>query len=327
MNKISQNNIFIAHTPLQNFIVKKIIEQYFASAYYCNFLFTSVVTESGKFLNEINLINKETFKLKIKQLPKERRKILKILRDNNKSEVFIPHTSALLDNYLFYSFPSKKHGVKLNFYYEGILYFYNYRENYNYRIHLKRMVFGLLTGIRYKFHSEIFPANSNKINKIYSIFPTFTIGCKKKMKEIVLLEQCYSSKKNVVLILGGKPSLLNNQEVILIYREILKDIKDEFGNCKILFKGHHADTTNNFEIAAFNTIIFDDITEVRAVEEVIKDYRPSAIYSYPSSALVNLKAMYNTKIKLSSYYIDDKKEHLSMLCPIFESLGINLKTI
>ncbi|MGB5820710.1 MAG: hypothetical protein WBG90_14590 [Saonia sp.] len=53
-------------------------------------------------------------------------------------------------------------------------------------------------------------------------------------------------------MMGGKPSVLENGEVVAIYREMIAEIKTYNNDLKIYFKGHHADKTNNFYIANNN---------------------------------------------------------------------------
>jgi hypothetical protein len=321
MSQQEQTNIFIAHTPLQNFIAGKIVQQFFNEDIFTNNLYTSVSTDDIGLFKKTHLIEKKGSFKKITQVLKNRRSINNLLKYGN-SQIFIPHTAALLDNYYFYDFPLEKYNSKINFYYEGILYFYKYLAPVNKKTHLLRKIIGLLSGINYKIEEEILPVNNIRVNKIYSILKKFTLGPVEKIEEISLLQKTYKAIPGNILIMGGKPSLLENDEVISLYNEMIELILAQKVKAKIFFKGHHADVSNNFEKANNDRLTIIDITRNSPVEEVIEEYSPSIVLSYPSSGLVNLKAMYGEKIVVNSYYIKEKKEHLSKLWPIFEELGV-----
>lgn len=326
MDDISKTNIFISHTPLQNFIASKIVEQFFSTSIFKNIMYTTVNVKNEEIFHEYFLIEKENMLKKLIKTFKAKKKISKVLK-TRKCNLFIPHTSALLDNYFFYSFPVSKYQVDLNFYYEGILYFYDYEEPLKRKIHFQRRLFAFLIGFRYNFNPIIFPYNNPIIYKIYSILPEFTLGPKEKIFNVSLLTDSYSSKKNTVLIMGGKPSLLEDIEVVSLYDQMISKILDYGPQIKVYFKGHHADRSDNFEIANRGRLTIEDITQNSPIEEVIEDYRPFLILSYPSSGLVNLKAMYGDNITMISYYIKNKKKHLQKQQPVFSHLNIELKLI
>ncbi|MFX0556025.1 hypothetical protein ACOCEA_04465 [Maribacter sp. CXY002] len=316
-----QTNIFIAHTPLQNFIATEIVKQFFMEDNFENRLYTSVFVEGDSLFEERYFINKKGGFKKIFQFAKIKRQINRLLKEGN-GNIFIPHTAALLDNYYFYDFPLERYNVKINFYYEGILYFYHYLEPYKTHTHLVRKTIGFLSGFNYRIEPEILPVNNDKVNKIFTILKKFTLGPKEKLNEISLLQEGYTPQPGNILILGGKPTLLNNEEVISLYNEMIEFILNLELKTQIFFKGHHADVSNNFEKANIGRINIIDITRNSPVEEVIEDFSPSIILSYPSSGLVNLKAMYGENIEVNSYYIRQKNEHLSKLWPIFDELQI-----
>lgn len=326
MDDLIKTNIFISHTPLQNFIASKIVEQFFSTEIFKNIMYTSVNLKNEEAFHEYFLIERDNMVKKLIKTYKAKKKISKVLR-TRKCNLFIPHTSAFLDNYFFYSFPISKYQVDLNFYYEGILYFYDYKEPLKKKTHLQRMLFAFLTGFKYNFNPIIFPYNNPLIHKIYSILPEFTLGPKEKILNVSLLKDTYSSKKNSILIMGGKPTLLEDREVISLYGQMISKILDYGPKIKVYFKGHHADRSDNFEKANRGQLTVQDITQNSPIEEMVEDYRPFLILSYPSSGLVNLKAMYGNQIELNSYYIKKKKDHLKKLWPIFENLDINLNLI
>jgi hypothetical protein len=181
--------------------------------------------------------------------------------------------------------------------------------------------------MRYVQKPNIFPHDDPKINKIFSILPKFTLGPKDKIVGVSILKDNYKANKKALMIMGGKPSLLENDEVIILYKEMIEEIRKYDNIDTVYFKGHHADNSNNFLKAIDRSLTFEDITQDRPVEEVIEEYNPCHIWSYPSSGLINLKAMYGEKIEMTSYYIKDKESQIKKLQPIFEELNINLKLI
>lgn len=326
MSQIQQTNIFIAHTPLQNFIVGKIVEQFFNQDSFTNKLYTSVSTEHSGIFKETLLIEKKRSFKKITQILKIKTCINRAIKEGS-CQIFIPHTAALLDNYYFYNFPLNKYNAKINFYYEGILYFYKYLAPFNKKIHLTRKLIGLFGGMNYQIEPQILPVNDTRVNKIYSILKKFTLGPVEKIEEVSLLQSSYKAILNNVLIMGGKPSLLEDEEVIFLYNEMIELILKLDFKPKIFFKGHHADSSNNFEKANNGRLKIIDVTRNNPIEEVIEEYSPSIILSYPSSGLVNLKAMYGNQIKIKCYYNKIKKEDFKKLSPIFEHMKINISLV
>ncbi len=322
MSEKRRTNIFIAHTPLQNFVAAGIVGQFFSSTDYENVLFTSVSSSNKALFAKTFLIAKQSIIKGIWQTWKAKRNISNILKENS-SNLFIPHTSAILDNFFFYSFPVAKYKVNINFYYEGILYFYPYREPFKLKSHLFRKLLGFLYGFNYRIEPEILPVNNLKVHCIYTILKRHTLGPKSKLREISLLNQTFEANVDHVLIMGGKPSLLSGSEVIMLYKRMISFILDSKREQKVFFKGHHADTSNYFELAN-NEIETINITQSGPIEEVIGQYAPKLVLSYPSSGLVNLKAIYGNKIDLRCFYIEEKKGHLKKLWPIFEELDIQI---
>ena len=107
MNDISKVNIFITHTPLQNFIAAKIATQFYGTKEYKNVLYSSVSVEDTSVFDDYMFINKGRFFKKILSTYLVKRKIERLIK-YNKTRVFISHTAALLDNYFFYSFPLQR---------------------------------------------------------------------------------------------------------------------------------------------------------------------------------------------------------------------------
>jgi hypothetical protein len=319
-------NIYIAHTPFQNYVVSRIAKQYGSDPDVSNILFTSSFAVSSADFDKTFFLGKGNIGFRITALSKARRRIARYLSIRN-AQLFIPHTSALLDNYFFYTYPKKKRGFGINLYYEGILYFYPYHEPYRWKMHLPRSILGFILSMPYKRTSLICPVEDKSVQYIYTILPEFTLGPSAKFKQVTLEEPHYTPNPSRILILGGKPSLLTNTEVIELYKRMLQRIKNLNRPVEVLFKGHHADLSDNFLKANQNSVPFKDITQAMPVEQIISEVSPTLILSYPSSGLVNLKAMFGAKIEMACYYIENKQQHIERLIPIFGQLGIEITLI
>lgn len=313
-------NIFIAHTPLQNLVAVNIVNQYFKNAQNHNTLISSVPCKEEDVFNTIKTIRKNN-KLNLFRDTYSAKAYIDKSVKNQPCSLFISHTSGLLDNYVFFQLPKKYNSLKINFFYDGILYFYKYKEPFK-KIHNTRKKIGKLMGISYRFVPEIFPHDSPRINAIYTVLPNFTLGSKNKLVKVEMLANTYKPNKKSALILGGKPSLLTHDEVKKIYKEMISIITKS-GFDIVFFKGHHADNSLNFENVVDTNFHYKDITQNSPIEEVLEIYQPAHIYSYPSTALVNLKAMYGGQIAINSFYIADKKSDIDYMTPIFEKLEIN----
>ncbi len=301
-----------------------IINSHFSGLEYENTLISSVSAEKNKNLHKFILIRKSSKIKSFWDTAKAKRYIDKTVK-RGKCCFFISHTSGLLDNYVFFQLLEKFPTHSLNFFYDGVLYFYDYKEPKK-KVHELRSKVGGLLGINYKFEPQIFPNQSSRIDSIYTVLPSFTLGPKEKMREVVIVSEDYVSKENTVLILGGKPSLLTNEEVKRIYAQ-MSSLITEIEGVTVYYKGHHADTSNNFFDVIGDSFDFIDITQKSPVEEVIGRYRPEKVFSYPSSALVNLKAMYGEQIEISSFYVQKKKAQIDYMIPIFSELDIKSNLI
>lgn len=317
---VVSKNIFIAHTPLQNLVAVNIVNQFFKEKQYHNTIISSVPSITNEVFDTIKTIRKNNKLNLLWDIYCAKKHIDESVKDQACS-FFISHTSGLLDNYVFYQLTRNNTSAKVNFFYDGILYFYEYKEPFK-KIHKTRKKIGRLMGITYRFEPEIFPFDSAKINAIYTVLPKFTLGSKNKLVKVEMRGNTYVPRKTSALILGGKPSLLTHDEVKDIYRQMISIITKQ-GFEMVFFKGHHADTSSNFESVVKDDFKYKDITQNSPIEEVLEVYQPAHVFSYPSTALINLKSMYGDKIDINSYYVKDKKSDIDYMIPIFEELNIN----
>jgi len=327
-------NIFICQTPFQKFYALELI----------GFLKRSNLENNNEFLIiHSNLKFKETndiiyvsyssqkgiianfWKLKgVFQLINSRLKI-----KNEFTRFFISHTGGLISNYLFNSKHSIRGDIELNLFYEGILYFYDYKEKYNIN-HVKRKFIAYLLGWKYIFNSTILPYDSNKIKNIYSPAKQFTKGDKNKIVEVPFSKKDITSERtNSVIILGGPVDYLN-----LFYKESIEEIsRSQTTDIKIYYKGHASFNTHYSkykdcfkDVARIKNVNFEELDQDVSIESVISKINPTAIYSYYSSALLNIALIYPNKYKIVCYL---KKECSieKTIVSIFRHLNINIRFI
>lgn len=222
-------------------------------------------------------------------------------------EFFIPHIGGLISNYIFFNKTFlKKSNVKINFFYEGILYLYDFNEKFQ-KHHFNRIITAPFLGFIYKFQKRILPYNSKKIHHIYTPLIDFTKG-----KSIKKIEVCFKKNKpypieksHRFLILGGPVSFLNDY-----YHECIKDIlKTDDSNLKIFYKGHssfkshHSNQDKVFhKIATEHNLDYVEMDLNMPVELMVSDIMPSRIYSYYSSALLNIRQMSQEEFEILCYF-------------------------
>tara|TARA_R110000868_G_scaffold150063_3_gene372970 strand:+ start:31110 stop:32117 length:1008 start_codon:yes stop_codon:yes gene_type:complete len=249
---------------------------------------------------------------------------------NGKTRIFIPHIGGLLANYIYYLKKTKK--IELNLYYEGILYFYEFEEKFQ-LIHLKRYFLALILGFKYKYTKRILPYESERIKSIYTPLKKFTKGPKERIIEVPLIfqESILEKEPNEerFLILGGPVDYITDFYDICLKEIVAKKISSP----KIFYKGHASFNTHNFkfknnfyEAAKSHKIDFKEISQQLAVETIIKDIAPTIVFSYYSSALINIQLMSSLKHK-TKCYLGPKDKIFNQIKHIFEYYDIEIINI
>ncbi|NQY11002.1 MAG: hypothetical protein HRT71_16020 [Flavobacteriales bacterium] len=196
--------------------------------------------------------------------------------------------------------------AKINLFYEGLLSLNDYSEKFNSQ-HLKRIVGGLMVGILYKYNKTIYPYKNDRIHKIYTPLPELTLGERsKKISCAIRLKEHQNNKTNRCLILGGPI-----ENILEYYKVFLKEIAEKSFS-EIVYKGHPAfntyrkDEKHTFRnLAAQHNVDFVEIHEDEIIEDVISKYPSKVIYSYPSSALINLKLIIDDSCEIKCYLHKD----------------------
>tara|TARA_R110002051_G_scaffold315015_1_gene392867 strand:+ start:2724 stop:3737 length:1014 start_codon:yes stop_codon:yes gene_type:complete len=331
--------IFICQTPFQLYYSKRLVDFFNEQS---SKTIDFVIIHSGLFITRKEWISNVTFKefnsrstifKNFTQLKSVKKYIdLRLEESNNqKLDLYVPHIGGILANYLYFNKHIKeKNNVSLNLYYEGILYFYDFKEMLQV-FHLKRFLFSLCLGFCYRYQKTILPYSSRKIKYIYTPIKQFTKGPKEKITEIPLTLckknlTTFQNSKNVFLILGGPVEYIEE-----FYRKSLEDILQEnILQPKIYYKGHSSFQTHNVNFKGVFDSVADElrveyieITEQLPIEKLIDDISPSIIYSYYSSALINIQLMSNEKRKIKCY-LGNYDNNFNQIKHIFEFNDIEI---
>lgn len=247
---------------------------------------------------------------------------------NNQSFVYFSHIGGLFSNYIFYK---KKPGdnIDLCLFYEGVLSFYDYKEQFNLS-HLKRIILATILGFFYRYNPVICPYDSNKITKIFTPFPEFTKGDSKKIVEIDFKKEhsFKTTKQKNILILGGPVIYLKE-----FYSEIISHIisKKKNETHKLFYKGHSSFLRENKkfenlfdEMVTKENISYDSLDITLPIENILKTLEVDEIHSYYSSSLINIKAIQKNS-KLYCYIKDSNQP--DEVVQIFDKNGIVIKPI
>lgn len=140
-------NIFVVVTPFHLFVVRRIIEQYYVDDE--NLIVSTIKQEiDTKDLNVLHIERTLKGILHVWQFK------CYLKRNMQKMAFFVPHLGTLFSSYMFEL--SKKYGRPINVYYEGLAMFYDPVVP-NVKAKRERMLAGLLMGIRYIHHSQLYP--------------------------------------------------------------------------------------------------------------------------------------------------------------------------
>lgn len=319
------NHIFVCQTPFQLMYAHRIVQYLMLNKQshlkviiiHANIL-SKLDLDGVKYYNY--LISGSLF-LRAKHFLKVFNFIKKTIKKSSSNSTFyISHIGGFYSNYIFYNKPKN---VKLNLFYEGILSFYDYRESFN-RTHFKRLMLSFLMGFKYIYTKKIFPYDSPKIFEIYTPFQQLSKGPKKKIKEVAFSKRNYfSERSNGVLILGGPVSYLEQ-----FYKTCIKNIINTHPKYTIYYKGHSSFERENkkykklFEkVMKAKNLDYCELSIDQPIELLFFDLKIREIHSYPSSSIVNLKAMDSSK----RFYCYVNSSVNKKIISIFKTLKFNIE--
>lgn len=300
-------NIFTVVTPFQLFVVRKIISQYFSNDN--NIIISTIKGGNDKEDTDVYQISK-----RLTGFAKAWRMKWLIHTHMNDVSFFVPHLGTLFASY-FYEL-AKKYNRPINVFYEGIALYYDPVVP-NIAAKKKRLLFGLLYGLIYKHHEQLFPcdfvervsgcyAPSNTNLEKYSNVRLINLsneGSQSGKDNILLLTSNVASEKTI----DGVLSLLDNFERIDSYTLYLKPHYELDSD----FIGQYIQKVRARKIG--KVVLLSGKTPV---EELYKDIPFKVILSQAfSSALVNAKFMLEKDVK---FYIYDKQSVNKELAEMFD---------
>lgn len=312
-------NIFICQTPFQGFYARRIIEHIKStSSKEQQFVIYHSGFEDVFDTQDVELVNVDTeqgFYTSYSRFKNAITAIANLKYSTDDINFFIPHTGGLIANFIYYSKAfNKNEKVFINLYYEGVLYLYDYKEPLK-SFHYKRFILGLLCGFVYTRNEVILPYNAKSIYKIYTPIKKYTQGPIEKLVDLEFNKQkSTKNKAKAHLVLGGPVTFINELYTEAI-NEILAGHQDiNSSDLEIYYKGHGSFKTHNrhFQnvfatISEARNIKYTELSLLSPIEDLMENVSPCCIYSYYSSALLNLRLMGYDDIRIICYLSDKEK--------------------
>lgn len=265
-----------------------------------NYIHTSavwdnVIIDTTKMNNPTgSLLNNIWFQIKkIKAYKKIIKEAEKRIPEQNFS-LYYCNLEDILNNYFFFSFRKKllNESILVE---DGILNYYNYNLNKKTKkiFRIKQLI-SFFFGISYKMVSgQLSGIDMFRVKKQYVKYPLKAIFPEKAIA-LPIMELKYKPLHNRVLFIGQDilENILGTEKYVFYFKEIIgriKEIMDE--DFQLLYKPHRngSYTTvlslldsafgNQYELVLNNT----------PVEELIDEIKPNYIFSFYSTALLNIK--------------------------------------
>ena len=298
-------NFFLVNTPFQGYVVDRIIEQYFCSDLYENIIVSTFVFSKSSSASVLRIKRGIWGFGDIKQMKS-------IIRENiNRSSFFIPHLNNLFSPYFFYL--CNKYNRPINVYYEGVALFYSPTVRNNKRLTCKRMIISMISGIKYKKYTVFFP---DELVQKATCFTPIESFCKKynQICRISLKCACLLKGNNLLVLLSPK---MIQDDIERIRNYVCSYVS--LCNCeKIFIKPHYSSCDSDIyridEILRVETesevIVLDKTIPVENLYEIISFNKIVSLHF--SSALINVKLLFNTNVDIEVLSEIQNKELLSI---------------
>lgn len=309
--------LFITFTNGQNFFVKQIIKQYKYTNY---FIVTS--TDAQEFscfensrvlvLDKIKSINTINFFRK-KEIDNF---LLSVDNHSSEMEIFIAHFLNTITNHIYNRYKNNENVVFSNFP-DGMLTFNEYKVQYLNLENLKKMAFACIVGLDYKVFSGSINNPFNNIVNIYSHFPKLTSFNNGQTLKAIKFEQYHITGENSI-ILGHA----NQTKEVLLNNNFYENL-----NNKVYYKPHPRINLNNdlFYLNLSKEIEVEVINSEKPIEDMIQELNIKYVFAVASSALVNLKLLFENiecfSFSLSSYV---EEEYIDIYFRVFDQLDIKI---
>ncbi len=323
--KIENIHIFILTSPIGIENAEKVIHKYlkpnektilFKDSLYNNF--------EPKYWSEVININNFISFNKIKT-GQNRKKILKIIESkfqNFKKYHFYVMDYDALTNYIVNFFLCEEKEVSIIE--DGIVNYINsYPENQNIFKQFLKLLFYKLLGINTKMYfGTCTGIETDEIRFQFLKFPGLS-QLPQKTLSIDFNSIDYFPRSDVVLILGQTMENRNESIYRLQLKKMIEKIITQHGykTKRIMYKPHRWEKWLISDLLhEYNIILINDISPI---ESIIHEIQPKFIYSFGSSALINIAMCINQRNSVEIYaYPYLEYEIYKPLIPLFEKAGV-----
>lgn len=198
-------------------------------------------------------------------------------------DVFAPHPSNIIVNYLFFSYKNTR---KINIYEDGILNYYDVDSSIG-DISKENKILSKILFLKYKKYSgHLSGFDSVKVNSIYATRPYFLVGKNnfKKIKKIELKKiEGHGGLLKKVLFLDQDVS---NIVGMADKKEIIRNLMLIFHDYEIYYKPHH-----DYGEFVNGMIPLTERQKSISAESLVPEMLPEIVISFCSSALINIKSI------------------------------------
>lgn len=232
------------------------------------------------------------------------RKYFKLFKNYSKLdfssvEVYYQNLQCPLSNAIFFGSEKllKNKNISFNVIEEGIGNYYEYFQSFpqERKKFKSRILFFFFFGLKLHLPISQIGCNYPHVKKVYVQMPKLAISPTKSI-EIKFPKIELKEFNKSILILGQESNVLTHGINYYINSQIdlINSIADQFPNYKIIYKPHW-----DFDFGFYNNlpIILKNKTELfkseYSIEDVIESIKPEVICSFTSSALVNLRLLFN----------------------------------
>lgn len=318
-------NFFVVNTPFQEKVVTTLINQFFWDAE--NLIF-STLKKQTQVLNSSNtkiiLIRRNYFA--IKDLKRIKKLVFNYSVNNRMIEIFVPHLDNLLSSYFFSLVKNKRIDARINAYYEGIALFYDPDIRSSRMKLLSRQILSYCSGFRYQHFKKLFPKEFRHFAGAYTPLKDYPAGFKHNVHFSFEKSEVTPPDHKIGGILFVGFPLKTQEDLQKITRNIIAFFKAHNSLLGPFFFKPHFETNNNLLeqlVRIFSQRNYDLNTFSKEInlENLCDNYDFDEIVAFNrSSALINIKLIYDQKFSLSIY--SDIGE-FSEIDDIMKKLGVN----
>ncbi|CAA6813567.1 MAG: Unknown protein [uncultured Sulfurovum sp.] len=312
--------LFITFTSGQNFFIKQIIKQYQYKNY---FIITTTEAKEFNNFNKKRILTLEKIN-GLKSISFNRKRMINnflidIEEQYSDIEIFVAHFLNILTNHIYNRYKKHKHIIFSSFP-DGMLTFNEYKITYLNFESLKKKILSKLLGLDYTVIHGSINNPFNNILYVYSHLSRLTPCSNNQVLKDIKFPQYQKINGNNSIILGHA----NQKKKISLDDSFYKRFKNKN---KIYYKPHPRCELNNdlFYLALKEKLTIEVLNTRKPIETIIEEFHIRYVFAVASSALVNLKLLFND-IECFSFslntYIETK--YINIYLNIFNELNIQI---